>query len=89
MGARADAVVETRADGADVEEILAGLAARPGLVERIGHRNALGALRAHDWAHRWQALLHIAGVVSRPALAQRLGRLQRLAEAGEARAVNA
>ena len=76
------AVVETRADGSDVAEVLSNLEARPAEVERISHLNATTALRRHDWAHRWRSLLEIAGIPPRPALAQRLGALERLAGAG-------
>jgi hypothetical protein len=83
-----DAVIEARPDGSDVAEVLADLEARPGAVERISAVNAVAALRRHDWGHRWQSILRIAGVTPRPALADRLRSLERLADAVDRPAVN-
>ena len=75
-----DAVVEPRADGSDLADLLAAFEARPGELERISARNAVAALRRHDWAHRWQSILRIAGVAPRPSLTERLRALDALAD---------
>jgi hypothetical protein len=46
-------------------------------------RNAVHALRHHDWGHRWQSILRIAGAAPRPALEERLRTLKALADAAE------
>jgi hypothetical protein len=78
-----DAVVEARPDGSDVAEVLSSLEERPVEVQRRSVRNAVHALRHHDWGHRWQSLLRIAGAVPRPALEERLRSLEALADVGE------
>jgi len=75
-----DPVIELRADGKDTAEVLAAAAARPGELERMGTRNAVAALRHYDWAHRWQAILAMAGAAPRPELAARLRALEALAD---------
>jgi len=76
-----DPVVEVNVDGSDVETVLDDLAARPEEVERVGLRNAVHALRRHDWGHRWSAILKLAGMAPRPALTGRLRALETLAAA--------
>ena len=78
-----DAVVEVRPDGSDIADIVADLDDRSDEVRPIRLRNAVHALRHHDWAHRWRSLLRIAGIDARSALEQRLGRLDSLAEQAE------
>jgi hypothetical protein len=82
------AVIPTRPDGSDVADVLAGLDATPDEVERIRLTNAVAALRRHDWGHRWQSLLRIAGLLPRPALQERLSALQRLSDVAGQAAVN-
>lgn len=75
----ADAVVELKADGSDVADVLADLSQRPDEMARLGVRNAVGALRRHDWAHRWLSILETAGLPARPALSERMRTLDALA----------
>lgn len=75
-----DPVVEARADGSDVVEVLARHLAAPAELERMSARNAAAALRGYDWSHRWQSLLRIAGVPPRPALGERLRTMAALAD---------
>lgn len=84
-----DAVVELSADGSDVAGVLAADEQRPAELARRGMRNAVAALRRHDWAHRWRSILGIAGIVPRPALAARIGVMRELADAAERRATRA
>jgi hypothetical protein len=50
---------------------------------RLGVRNAVAALRWHDWAHRWSSILEAAGLAPRPALSERVGALEALAAVAE------
>jgi hypothetical protein len=74
-----DPVVDVRVDGSDVEAVLDSLAGKRDELERVGVRNAVHALRRHDWGHRWNTILQLAGMVPRPALTKRLLLLERLA----------
>jgi hypothetical protein len=78
-----DAVVEARPDGRDIAEVLAGIGEMPDGVQRLGARNAVHALRHHDWGHRWHSLLRIAGSAPSPALERRLTGLLTLADQAE------
>jgi hypothetical protein len=82
-----DAVIEARPDGSDIAEVLSGFDARPDEMQRIAARNAVHALRHHDWAHRWQSILQIAGASGRPALDERLRALDALAAGAEREAL--
>ena len=75
-----DPVVEVGVDGCDVAAVLDSLATKQELMDRLGARNAVHALRRHDWGHRWNSVLQIAGVAPRLALAKRLQVLEALAE---------
>jgi hypothetical protein len=74
-----DSVVNVKDDGSDVESVLDGLADKREDLERAGLRNAVHALRRHDWGHRWEAILQLTGMTPRPALAERLHALETLA----------
>lgn len=78
-----DAVVETRPDGSDVWDKFTSLRDRPEEMANLSVRNAVHALRHHDWGHRWRALLELAGVSPRPALTERLRALDALADVAE------
>lgn len=80
-----DAVAELKADGSDAAATVTGLLARPEELARLSRRNALHALRNHDWAHRWKAILALAGLPAPPALEARLARLDALARGAEAK----
>lgn len=80
----ADAVVELKADGSDVADVLADLKRRPDELARLGVRNALAALRWYDWAHRWGSIMETAGLAPLPALNERVRALESLAAGAEA-----
>jgi hypothetical protein len=82
-----DAVVDARADGSDIAEVLSAFEDRPDEMRRLGVRNAVHALRHHDWGHRWHSMLRIAGVTPRPALEERLHALGALADEAERKGV--
>lgn len=76
-------MVELNADGSDVSDVLADLSRRPDELARVGARNAVAALRRHDWAHRWSSMLETAGLAPRPALKERVRALEALAARAE------
>ena len=78
-----DPVVEVKVDGSDVEAVLDDLARKPEEIERTGLRNAVHALRRHDWGHRWNTMLQWVGVAPRPALTERLLALETMADDAE------
>ncbi len=78
-----DAVVELKVDGSDAAEVVADLSQRPDEMARLGVRNAIAALRRHDWAHRWLSMLEAAGLPARPALYERMRTLDALAANAE------
>jgi hypothetical protein len=75
-----DPVVEIDKNGCDVAAVLDSFAGRREDMDRFSARNAVNALRRHDWAHRWRSILHIAGLTARPPLAVRLEALEDLAQ---------
>ena len=78
-----DAVVEADPDGGDIADVMAGVEESLNGAQRMGTRNAVHALRQHDWGHRWRSLLRIAGGDPSPALEQRLTALAALADGVE------
>jgi len=74
-----DAVLNIKDDGSDVEAVLEGMVGRREELERLSTRNAVHALRRHDWGHRWDAILRQVGITPRPALKARLQALESLA----------
>jgi hypothetical protein len=75
-----DAVVEIQADGSDVADVIASLAAQPERLLEISRRNAMEALLRHDWTYRWKKILDIVGLEPAPQLEMRENRLKQLAE---------
>lgn len=71
-----DSVVNVRDDGSDVDAVLDDLSDKREDLERASMRNAVHALRRHDWAHRWDAVLQLSGMMPRPALTERLRALE-------------
>ena len=76
-----DAVIPVQPDGADVCEILRSLGAQPELFLDISERNAASAARRHDWMHRWQRVLEVAGMSPTTAFGRRAAELEALAKA--------
>jgi spore maturation protein CgeB len=77
-----DAVIEIEADGSDVADAIASLAAQPKRLVAMSRRNAIEALLRHDWAYRWKKILNIVGLEPAPQLEMREKRLKQLAEQG-------
>jgi glycosyltransferase involved in cell wall biosynthesis len=78
-----DAVLEIGPDAEEGAERIGELLARPEALALMSSRNAVHALRHHDWAHRWRSLLALAGHAPRPALGARLALLESLAASAE------
>ncbi len=74
-----DAVIELKADGSDVADVLLNLASQPNRLSEISLRNTTQALLRHDWVYRWETILEIAGLEPSPKLLQRKKRLLELA----------
>lgn len=63
----------------DFLELDARFEREPESFEALTRKNALEALRNHDWVHRWKTLLHVAGEAPGTKLAERESRLNDLA----------
>jgi Glycosyl transferases group 1 len=57
----------------------------PARLDAIGKRNAIEALRRHDWVYRWRRILEIAGLEPTSKLSERERRMQDLAQAASSR----
>jgi spore maturation protein CgeB len=78
------AVIDIRADGSDVCEVLSGLGSQPERLHEISRRNATEALRRHDWVYRWRDILGVAGIQPSPGMETRERRLNAMACAANA-----
>jgi hypothetical protein len=72
------AVIPLGPDGSDAGEIIGGLKRQPELLRNISGRNAARCAERHDWMHRWEAILQIAGMKSTSGLEERRDRLMAL-----------
>lgn len=70
------AIVPVRTDGSDIAETIRDLQAQPGLLREISARNVFHAAGRHDWLHRWQTMLKLAGLSQSQRLHARQARLQ-------------
>lgn len=75
-----DAVIPIPFDVHDMAPILADLDAQGARLDRARRNNLLGALRRHDWGHRWATILETVGLDPLPALGARRARLAALAD---------
>lgn len=78
-----DAVVDLPYDSANIDEVIHELDGQPERQERIRQTNVIEALRRHDWAYRWEAILKTIGLEPTPELLQRKERLKNMASALE------
>jgi hypothetical protein len=74
-----DVVIPMRFDSEDIGEIMRDLDQQPERQMNIRRKNIMQILLNHDWAHRWETVLGIAGLDPLPALARRKEELQRRA----------
>ena len=82
----ADALIPIPFDAADMGAILRELDAQAPRLARARAGNLLGALRRHDWAHRWSTILETVGLPAQEGLHRRDERLRALAREVEASA---
>jgi spore maturation protein CgeB len=75
------AVIPLQSEGSDVKEVVRGLRSETERARAISHRNAASVAARHDWMHRWQKILEIAGMEASPKLASRELQLKERAEA--------
>jgi Glycosyl transferases group 1 len=75
-----DAVIPIPYEVADMAPILADLDGQPERIDRARRNNVAGALRRHDWGHRWATILDAVGLAPLPALEARRARLTALAD---------
>lgn len=75
-----DAVIQIRPDGSDVMDVLRSLDSDPERMAAIGRRNAMEALRRHDWMYRWKEMFRIAGVEPSAGMAARERRLREVSD---------
>lgn len=75
-----DAVIHLPYGSEDVDEVFCALEEDPGRQERIRSANVVQALKRHDWAYRWEAILRRVGLEPAPGLSARKIRLSALAD---------
>jgi len=75
-----DAVVEIAPDGSDLEARLDALDRDPARCAAIRQANVVNCLRRHDWVHRWQQVLAVAGLEPTAAHRARLDALEARAD---------
>lgn len=74
-----DAVVEMRPDGSDAIELLEQFDSNPERLGEISRKNTEQALLRHDWVHRWEQVLRVAGLEPSQKMRNRKRRLEDLA----------
>lgn len=72
------AVIPIHSDGSDVCETIHNLQRQPELLRKISECNAAHCAERHDWAHRWEKILAIAGMKATSRLEERNSRLMAL-----------
>ncbi len=71
-----DAVIAVPPDATNVEEIIADFDRQPDRLQQIRHNNIVNTLLRHDWAYRWQSILHTLEVEPHPKIQTRMERLK-------------
>jgi hypothetical protein len=74
-----DAVIPVPYAPVDVEGILSELDVQAHRLATASRNNVVSCLLRHDWAYRWEEILHSVGIEPTPALAARKTILQKLA----------
>ena len=76
-----DALIPMPFGGTGIGELIAELEAQPERLTRIRVANVANAVRRHDWAYRWRAVLEQLGLTPAPSLREREVKLAALAKA--------
>ncbi len=74
-----DVVIDMPFDSEDIGQIMKDLGRQPERQAAIRRNNITQVLQNHDWAHRWETVLEIAGLQPLPALTRRKEELERRA----------
>jgi len=80
-----DALIHLPYNSSDIARIIHELDEKPEQQAIIRRTNVVQALRRHDWAYRWEAILKTIGLEPMPELRQRKERLMTMADAIEQR----
>jgi len=75
-----DSLIDLPYNSPDADQVIRQLDEQPERQEQIQRRNVQQSLLRHDWAYRWESILRLAGLDSRPQLADRKRSLQSLAD---------
>lgn len=80
-----DALIHLPYNSSDIARIIHELDEKPERQAVVRRTNVVQALRRHDWAYRWEAILKTIGLEPMPELRQRKERLRTMADAIEQR----
>ena len=72
-----DVVIQLPFDSEDIGQVMKELDRQPERQMKIRRTNITQVLQNHDWAHRWETVLGIAGLDPLPSLTARKEELQR------------
>jgi hypothetical protein len=75
-----DSVIQFPYNGRNIDTFLRDLNQQPKRLEKARQTNVIEALRRHDWAYRWEAILGIAGMLPMDRLLRRKESLAQLAD---------
>ena len=75
-----DSLIDLPYNSPEADEIVRELDAQPERQARMQKRNVEQSLLRHDWAYRWESILHLVGLEGLPQLAARKQKLASLAE---------
>jgi hypothetical protein len=75
-----NAVINLPYGSADIAEVMEHLESDPDLEASMRRNNVAQALLRHDWAYRWEEVLHAGGLEPQQGLLDRKSRLERLAK---------
>jgi len=76
-------VVELPYNSDDIDKVIQAMDMQGERLAEIRKNNIVGALRNHDWVHRWEVVLNLAELDPLPALSERKKRLEELAVMAE------
>jgi hypothetical protein len=83
-----DAVIDLPFGSDRIGEVIRELDAQPERQKRVRTKNVVESLLRHDWAHRWETILRIAGLAPLDGLRRRQQTLRELASLAEERGVD-
>ncbi|MBS1806284.1 MAG: glycosyltransferase family 1 protein [Acidobacteria bacterium] len=75
-----DSLIDLPYNSPEADQVIRDLDAQPERQLEIQRRNVQQSLQRHDWAHRWESILRLAGMDCMPGLANRKKKLQSLSD---------